>query len=63
VPLLAGAGGRYLLRAAAGKSLWWSRNRDGVAPALVCCEALPATDDFALLLNGGTMAALPNAAH
>jgi type VI secretion system protein ImpM len=59
-PLLSGAGTRYLLRSAAGKSLWWSRNRDGAAPALVCCEALPAADDFALLLNGGTMAALPN---
>lgn len=58
-PLLSGAGTRYLLRAAAGKSLWWSRNREGVLPALLCCQTLPAADDFALLLNGGTMATLP----
>ena len=55
-PLLAGAGSRFLLRCAAGKSLWWSHNREGALPALICSEGLPAPDDFALLLNGATVA-------
>lgn len=55
-PLLAGAGSRFLLRCAAGKSLWWSHNREGALPALICSEGLPAPDDFALLLNGATAA-------
>lgn len=52
-PLLAGAGTQGLWQAAAGKSLWWSQNRDGATPALVCCDGLPAPDDFALMLSGG----------
>lgn len=54
-PLLLGAGAQQLLRGGSGKSLWWSRNREGASPLLVCCEGLPAAEDFALLLNGGTM--------
>lgn len=54
--LLAGAGSRLLLRCAAGKTLWWSHNREGAHPALVCSEGLPTPDDFALLLNGAVAA-------
>jgi type VI secretion system protein ImpM len=52
-PLLAGAGTQRLWQSAAGKSLWWSQNRDGASPALICCDGLPAPDDFAILLSGG----------
>jgi type VI secretion system protein ImpM len=51
--LLAGAGTQRLWQSAVGKSLWWSQNRDGASPALVCCDGLPAPDDFAILLSGG----------
>jgi type VI secretion system protein ImpM len=52
VPLMAGAGIRSLLRTGSGKSLWWSRNREGAAPLLLCCTGLPGTDYFAMLLQG-----------
>jgi type VI secretion system protein ImpM len=61
--LLCGAGTRILLRAAIGKSLWWSRNREGGSPLMLCCEGLPAPDDFALLLNGGALERLQASAN
>jgi len=52
--VLSGAAIRAMFRGAAGKSLWWSRNRQEAKPVIFCCEGLPTPDDFALLLNGGT---------
>lgn len=50
--LVAGAGIHSLFRAAAGRSLWWSRNREGATPMLFCCSGLPGSDYFAMLLQG-----------
>jgi type VI secretion system protein ImpM len=60
---VADAGSRALLRAAAGKSLWWSRNREGAQPLLLCCEGLPGPDNFAMLLRGAADEALPTTVH
>jgi type VI secretion system protein ImpM len=51
-PLVAGAGIRSLLGTTSGKSLWWSRNREGATPMLFCCSGLPGSDYFAMLLQG-----------
>lgn len=61
--LLSGAGSRAMLRAANGKSLWWSRNREGARPLLLCCEGLPSPDNFVMLLRGGADEALPTNVH
>lgn len=60
-PLLAGAGLRSLLRSGSGKSLWWSRNREGNTPLLVCCTGLPGSDSFSMLLQGNIPAPEPMA--
>lgn len=52
--VVSGAAMRAMFRGATGKSLWWSRNRNGAEPVVFCCEGLPTPDDFAMLLNGGT---------
>jgi type VI secretion system protein ImpM len=61
--LLAGAGSRALLRAATGKTLWWSHNREGAQPLLLCCDGLPGPDNFTMLLRGAAVEALPAAVH
>ena len=55
-PLLAGAGSALPAALRRREEPWWSHNREGDLPALICSEGLPAPDDFALLLNGATVA-------
>jgi type VI secretion system protein ImpM len=39
-------------QACEGASLWWGRGSERIAPGLLRCQGLPATDDFAQFLLG-----------
>lgn len=58
-PLLSGTSTCALVQAAVGKSLWWSRNRDGAQAALMYSDGLPAPEGFVALLTGEPSALAP----
>lgn len=51
-PVLGGVAGAMLRAAAFGKTIWWSGNKEGLLPLLLCCDGLPPYDDFVVLLTG-----------
>lgn len=58
--VLGGIAGQMLKEAALGKTIWWSRNKEGLTPLLLCCNGLPPHDDFVVLLAGTTEASAPH---